>query len=124
MVNQGVSDLDGRKVEFENDVYFDRDSAMLKDAAKPALASLADAAKSLDGYLIESSGYASDVLSPKMDQKPSEERAAAMARNFHEVKDVPMRRILVPVVHKDSILPAQGLLVIRSLRYPDHVSVD
>jgi len=79
------------------DVWFDRGSAVLKDAAKPALASIADTAKSLDGYLIEISGYASNTLSKETDQKLSEERAAAVARYFHEVKDIPMRRMLVPV---------------------------
>jgi len=89
--------LDDYKIEAEVDVWFDRGSAVLKDAAKPALASIADTAKSLDGYLIEISGYASNTLSKETDQKLSEERAAAVARYFHEVKDVPMRRILVPV---------------------------
>jgi len=96
-VNQRVSDLDDYKIESEVDVWFDRGSAVLKDAAKPALASIADTAKSLDGYLIEISGYASNTFSRETDQKLSEERAAAVARYFHEVKDVPMRRILVPV---------------------------
>ena len=97
MVNQRVSDLDDYKIEAENDVFFDRDSAILKDAAKPALAKLADTAKSLDGYLIEISGYASNTLSKNTDQQLSEERAAAVASYFREVKNIPMRRILVPV---------------------------
>ena len=37
MVNQRVSDLDHYKIVAENDVFFDADSAALKDAAKPAL---------------------------------------------------------------------------------------
>ena len=39
-VDQRVSDLDDYKIESENDVFFDRDSAALKDEAKPALAIL------------------------------------------------------------------------------------
>ena len=97
MLNQRVSDLDDYKIASEMDVYFDRDSAVLKEAAKPALAKLAETAKSVDGYLIEISGYSSNTLSKKTDQKLSEERAAVVARYFHEVKDIPMRRILVPV---------------------------
>ena len=96
-VNQRVSDLDDYKIETENDVYFDRDSAVLKEEAKPALADLANVAKSLPGYLIEISGYASNTLANKTDQKLSEERAAAVARYFYEVQNIPMRRILVPV---------------------------
>jgi len=96
-VDQRVSDLDDYKVESENDVFFDHDSAVLKDEAKPALADLAKLAKSLQGYLIEISGYASNTLGGKTDQKLSEERAAAVARYFYEVQNIPMRRILVPV---------------------------
>ena len=96
-VDQRVSDLDDYKIESENDVYFDRDSSILKEDAKPALADLAKLAKSFNGYLIEISGYASNTLGSKTDQKLSEERAAAVARYFYEVQNVPMRRILIPV---------------------------
>jgi outer membrane protein OmpA-like peptidoglycan-associated protein len=96
-VNQRVSDLDDYKIETENDVYFERDSAVLKEEAKPALADLARIAKSLPGYLIEISGYASNTLANTTDQKLSEERAAAVARYFYEVQNIPMRRILIPV---------------------------
>ena len=97
MVNGRVSDLDDYKNEFEVDVFFDRDSAVLDKTAKRDLANLADIAKSLDGYMIEIAGYASNTLSKEADQKVSEERAAAVAQYFREVKDIPMRRILVPV---------------------------
>ena len=96
-VDQRVSDLDDYKIESENDVFFDRDSAVLKEEAKPALADLAKVAKSFRGYLIEISGYSSNTLGNKKDQKLSEQRAAAVARYFYEVQNIPMRRILVPV---------------------------
>ncbi|SRR5216683_2033511 len=96
-VDQRVSELDDYKIESENDVFFDRDSAILKEDAKPALADLAKLAKSFHGYLIEISGYASNTLGSKTDQKLSEERAAAVARYFYEVQNIPMRRILIPV---------------------------
>jgi outer membrane protein OmpA-like peptidoglycan-associated protein len=96
MINQRVSDLDDYKVESEVDVWFDRDSATLKDAAKPALAQLAAVAKSLNGYLIEISGYASNTLGKDTDQKLSEERAAAVAGYFREAQNIPTRRLLVP----------------------------
>ena len=96
-VDQRVSDLDDYKIESENDVFFDRDSAVLKEDAKPALADLAKLATSLQGYLIEISGYASNALGSKTDQKLSEERATAVARYFYEVQNIPMRRILIPV---------------------------
>ena len=96
-LNQRVSELDDYKIESENDVFFDRDSAVLKDEAKPALADLARISKSFEGYLIEISGYASNTLGDSTDQKLSEERAAAVARYFYEVQNIPLRRILVPV---------------------------
>jgi len=96
-VDQRVSELDDYTIESENDVFFDRDSAVLKEDAKPALADLAKLAKSFHGYLIEISGYASNTLGSKTDQKLSEERAAAVARYFSEVQNIPLRRILMPV---------------------------
>jgi outer membrane protein OmpA-like peptidoglycan-associated protein len=97
MLNKRVSELGDYKNEFQVDVFFARDSAVLNEKAKKDLANLADIAKSLDGYLIEIAGYSSNTLSKEADQKLSEERAAAVAQYFREVKDVPMRRILVPV---------------------------
>jgi outer membrane protein OmpA-like peptidoglycan-associated protein len=97
-VNQRITDLDDYKNEFEVDVFFAEGSTVLGETAKKDLANLADIAKSLNGYLIEISGYAAhQKFSTAEDQKFSEERAAAVARYFLEVKDIPMRRILVPV---------------------------
>jgi outer membrane protein OmpA-like peptidoglycan-associated protein len=97
-VNQRVSDLDSYKNEFEVDVFFPEGSATLDEAAKRDLANLAGIAKSLDGYLIEISGFAAHhKFGTAEDQKLSEERAAAVARYFLEAKNIPMRRILVPV---------------------------
>jgi outer membrane protein OmpA-like peptidoglycan-associated protein len=42
-------------------------------------------------------GYASNTLGNKKDQKLSEQRATVVARYFYEVENIPMRRILVPV---------------------------
>jgi outer membrane protein OmpA-like peptidoglycan-associated protein len=98
MLNQRVSELDDYKNEFEVDVFFAEGSAVLNMAAKRDLANLADIAKSLDGYMIEISGYAAHhKFSLQKDQSLSEERAAAVARYLREAKDIPMRRVLVPV---------------------------
>jgi outer membrane protein OmpA-like peptidoglycan-associated protein len=97
-VNQRVSDLDDYKNEFEVDVFFAEGSTVLGETAKRDLANLADIAKSLNGYMIEVSGYAAHhKFSTAEDQQLSEERAAAVARYFLEVKNIPMRRVLVPV---------------------------
>jgi outer membrane protein OmpA-like peptidoglycan-associated protein len=97
-VNQRVSDLDDYKNKFEVDVFFPEGSTVLGETAKRDLANLADIAKSLNGYMIEISGYAAHYkFSTAEDQKLSEERAAAVARYFLAVKNIPMRRVLVPV---------------------------
>jgi outer membrane protein OmpA-like peptidoglycan-associated protein len=97
-VNQRVSDLDDYKNKFEVGVFFPEGSTVLGETAKRDLANLADIAKSLNGYMIEISGYAAHYkFSTAEDQKLSEERAAAVARYFLEVKNIPMRRVLVPV---------------------------
>jgi outer membrane protein OmpA-like peptidoglycan-associated protein len=96
MLNQLVSDLDDYKNEFEVDVFFPKGSAYLDEAAIRDLANLADIAKSLNGYMIEIAGYSSNTLNTEADRKLSEERAATVARYFHE-KNIPLRRILVPV---------------------------
>jgi outer membrane protein OmpA-like peptidoglycan-associated protein len=97
MLNKRVSELDDYKNEFQVDVFFARDSAVLTETAKKDLDNLADIAKSLNGYLIEIAGYTSNTLSKEADQKLSEERAAVVAQYLREVKNIPMRRILVPV---------------------------
>jgi len=97
MLNKRVSELDDYKNEFQVDVFFARDSAVLNEQSKKDLDNLADIAKSLDGYMIEIAGYSSNTLSKEADQKISEERAAVVAQYLLEVKNVPLRRILVPV---------------------------
>jgi len=96
MLNRLVSDLDDYKNEFEVDVFFPKGSADLDETATRDLANLADIAKSLSGYMIEIAGYSSNTLTSEADRKLSEERAAAVARYFRE-KNIPLRRILVPV---------------------------
>jgi outer membrane protein OmpA-like peptidoglycan-associated protein len=97
-INQRVSDLDEYKNKFQVDVFFPEGSTVLGETAKRDLANLADIAKSLNGYLIEISGYAAHhKFSATEDQKLSEERAAVVARYFLEAKNIPIRRILVPV---------------------------
>jgi outer membrane protein OmpA-like peptidoglycan-associated protein len=96
-INERVSDLDDYKNEFEVDVCSERNKDVLDRTARRDLANLADIAKSLNGYLIEISGYSSNTLSKARDQKLSEERAESVVRYLTQVKNVPMRRILVPI---------------------------
>ncbi len=95
-INKRVSELDDYETVAETSIYFADDTAVLHDASKKQLDQLADIATSLDGYMIEIAGYASSPGSRKLNQKLSEERAAAVAQYLRETKEVPMRRILVP----------------------------
>jgi outer membrane protein OmpA-like peptidoglycan-associated protein len=97
MLEKRVSQLDDYTNEFEVDVFFARDSAVLDDKARKDLDNLADIAKSLNRYLVEVAGYTSNTLSKEADQKLSEERAAVVAQYLLQTKEIPLRRILLPV---------------------------
>ena len=96
-LNKRVSELNDYKNEFEVDVFFAWDSAVLDEKARKDLDNLADIAKSLDGYLVEVAGYTSNTLSKESDQRLSEEREAVVAQYLREAKDIPLRRMLAPV---------------------------
>jgi len=70
-------------------------------------------ATSLDGYMIEIADYASRAGSRKLNQKLSEERAAAVAQYLRETKDVPMRRILVPAGATGRLICSQAVPILR-----------
>jgi outer membrane protein OmpA-like peptidoglycan-associated protein len=92
-----VSDLDDYKTVADAGIYFANDQAALDEAAKKDLDTLAALAMSLDGYAIEISGYASGSGPGELNQKLSEERAAAVTRYLEEVRNIPVRRIVTPV---------------------------
>src|SRR3984885_311410 len=78
-LNKRVSELNDYKNEFEVDVFFAWDSAVLDEKARKDLDNLADIAKSLDGYLVEGAGYTSNTLSKESDQRLSEERVIRLS---------------------------------------------
>ena len=96
MINRRVSDLDDYKTVAEESIYFGDDNAVLDQASKKALDELAKIAASLDRYMIEIAGYSSAPGSTEVNQKLSEERAAAVADYLRESGNVPFRRILAP----------------------------
>jgi outer membrane protein OmpA-like peptidoglycan-associated protein len=95
-LNQRVSDLGDYKTVALAGIYFDSGKAILDEPAKRDLAKLADLACTLDGYLIEIAGFASSTGTRQLNQKLSEERAAAVAQYLREKKTIPMRRIVAP----------------------------
>jgi outer membrane protein OmpA-like peptidoglycan-associated protein len=95
-VNKRVSDLGDYKTVAEAGIYFPSDKATLDDAAKADLDVLAAATNGAEGYLIEIAGYASSTGTKQLNQKLSEERAAAVANYLLQKGNIPMRRIVVP----------------------------
>lgn len=96
IVNKRVSDLDDYKTVAEAGIYFPSDKATLDDAAKADLDIIAAATKGAGGYLIEIAGYASSTGTKQLNQKLSEERAAAVTNYLLKNGNIPMRRIVVP----------------------------
>jgi outer membrane protein OmpA-like peptidoglycan-associated protein len=96
MVNKRVSDLGDYQTLAEAGIYFPSDKATLDDAAKADLDMLAAATKGVDGYLIEIAGYASSTGTKQLNQKLSEDRAAAVANYLLQKGNISMRRIVVP----------------------------
>ncbi len=95
-INKRVSELDNYETVAETRIYFEKGKAVLDGVAKQGLDELASSAKSLEGYMIEIAGYASSPGARKVNQKLSEDRAAAVAEYLREAKDVPLRRMLAP----------------------------
>lgn len=108
LVNKRVSDLDDYKTVAEAGIYFDSGKANLDDAAKADLDMVAAATKGADGYLIEIAGYASSTGTKQLNQKLSEERAAAVANYLLQKGNIPMRRIVAPAGYGSTHPAAQN----------------
>jgi len=108
LVNKRVSDLDDYKTVAEAGIYFDSGKANLDDAAKADLDMVAAATKGADGYLIEIAGYASSTGTKQVNQKLSEERAAAVASYLLQKGNIPMRRIVAPAGYGSTHPAAQN----------------
>ena len=96
LVNQRVSDLADYKTVGEADVFFTTGATTLSDADKAALSQLASQAASIQNYMIEVAGYASNTGTKSEDLKLSDQRATAVANYLRDSANVPMRRILLP----------------------------
>ena len=95
-VNQRVSDLGHYNMVVEAGIYYASDESALDDAAKADLSALADVALKTNGYMIEIAGYTSSTGTNEENQKLSDARAVAVTDYLRNVKNIPMRRILVP----------------------------
>jgi len=77
-------------------VYFPSNSAVLNEAAKRDLDDLARVASGLKGYIIQVEGFASSTGSAAVNQRLSEERAAAVVNYLQQTGKIPLRHIMAP----------------------------
>ncbi len=90
--NQRISDLDDFVVQSTATVNFRVNSSVLSPDAKASLDEVASAAKSLKGYVIEVTGYASAEGNTRANKLLSERRAKAVKDYLIENHDVDLRR--------------------------------
>jgi outer membrane protein OmpA-like peptidoglycan-associated protein len=88
--------LDDYYILDEVTVYFANGKANVDPKYTPQLLALAEKAKTLNGYMIEVSGYASSAGNPALNQQLSEDRADAVTNILLQQGSVPLTRMLAP----------------------------
>jgi outer membrane protein OmpA-like peptidoglycan-associated protein len=88
--------LDDYYIFDELTVYFENGKIKVDPKYQPQLVTLAEKAKTIDGYMIEVKGYASSVGSVTLNQKLSEDRADAVANLLVQQGHIPLTRMLAP----------------------------
>ena len=77
-------------------VYFDNGKVKVEPKYTPQLLTLAEKAKTVNGYMIEVIGYASSAGSVTLNQKLSEDRASAVTNTLIQQGHIPLTRMLAP----------------------------
>lgn len=90
--NKRISNLDDYVIQSTATVNFRVNSAVLSAESKASLDEVAQAAKSLKGYVIDITGYASSEGDPKKNKALSERRALAVKEYLIETHDIDRRR--------------------------------
>jgi OmpA-OmpF porin, OOP family len=88
--------LDDYYIFDEVTVYFDNGKVKVDPKYNPQLLTLADKAKTIDGYMIEVKGYASAVGSVTLNQRLSEDRADAVTNILVQQGHISLTRMLAP----------------------------
>ena len=88
--------LDDYYIFDEVTVYFDNGKVKVDPKYNPQLLTLADKAKTIDGYMIEVKGYASAVGSVTLNQRLSEDRADAVTNIMVQQGHISLTRMLAP----------------------------
>jgi outer membrane protein OmpA-like peptidoglycan-associated protein len=82
--------------------YFDNGKVQVDQQYIPQLLQLAEKASSINGYVIEVKGYASEVGSKTLNQQLSEDRAGNVTNILVQQGHVPLTRILAPAAMGES----------------------
>jgi len=88
--------LDDYYIFDELTVYFDNGEVKVDPKYSPQLVTLAEKAKTIDGYMIEVKGYASSVGSVSLNQRLSEDRADAVTNILVQQGHISLTRMLAP----------------------------
>jgi len=88
--------LDDYYILDEVTVYFDNGKAKVDPKYVPQLLSLAEKAKSINGFMIEVKGYTSSVGSTALNQQLSEDRAGEVTNILVQQSHIPLTRMLAP----------------------------
>jgi outer membrane protein OmpA-like peptidoglycan-associated protein len=95
-------ELDDYYILDEVTVYFDNGKVQVDQQYIPQLLQLAEKASSINGYVIEVKGYASEVGSKTLNQQLSEDRAGNVTNILVQQGHVPLTRILAPAAMGES----------------------
>jgi OmpA-OmpF porin, OOP family len=88
--------LDDYYILDEVTVYFGNGKTKADSKYMPQLLTLADKAKSINGYMIEVKGYASSVGSVELNQRLSEDRSNEVTNILLQRGHIPLTRMLAP----------------------------
>lgn len=88
--------LDDYYIFDELTVYFGNGQVKVDPKYNPQLLALAEKAKTIDGYVVEVTGYASSAGSTAVNQKLSEDRASNVTNILLQQGHVPLTRFLAP----------------------------
>lgn len=88
--------LDDYYILDEVTVYFANGKIKVDPKYNPQLRALADKAKTVNGYMIEVTGYASSSGSTELNQQLSEDRADAVTQILLQQGHIPLTRMLAP----------------------------
>jgi OmpA-OmpF porin, OOP family len=94
--NERISSLDDFDVRDSGTVRFKAGSSILTHEAQAELERLATQVKTLSGYVIEVTGYASSDGNESFNVQLSERRANVVVRYLVEQQGVPLRRVVTP----------------------------